>query len=180
MFQSLEPVFNGSLTRLPRSKELLCPGTLVFFEVPGLNSDSDAKQLGRILQCGNSSNNFVTINIFQPPVPEENISALSNSRLEGTVQVIQTSRTVDVDPRNIIEVSFMIPYVKLLDDSNLLEVSGMELVRVLRGRIHNGRFEEIFTPSFPSSYDEFHEHYHLHDDVCHTKWIEVVFVSWCD
>jgi hypothetical protein len=129
IFTFLEPVFDGSLIRLPRTKELFC----------------------------------------QPPVLEENISLLSNLCLEGTVQVIQTSRTVDVDPRNIIEVSFVIPYIQLLDDCNLLEVSGIELVRVLHGRFHNGCFEEIFTPSFPPSYHEFHEFYHLHDDVCHTK-----------
>jgi hypothetical protein len=121
---------------------------LCFFEVPGLNSD--AKQLGRIIRCANSCNNYVTINIFQPPAPEDNIASLSHSYLEGTVQLIQTSRTVDVDPRNIIEVSFVISYVKLLDDSNFLEVTGMELVRVLHGRLHSGYFKEIFTPNFPS------------------------------
>jgi hypothetical protein len=172
MFSSLEPVFDGSLTRLPRSKELLCPGTFFFFQGSGMSSDS--KQLGRIVQCTKYSNSTVTINIFQPLLPEGNINPLSHSRLEGTVQVIQTSKNNGVDPIDIIEVSFVIPYVELLDVSQFIEVSGMELVRVLHGRLHNDCFEEIFTASFPSCFDQYHNFYHLTDDVCCTKWVEVV------
>jgi hypothetical protein len=167
IFSSLEPVFNGALTRLPRTRELLCPGTFVYFS----DCNSDEKQVGRIIRCGSTN---VTINIFQPPALQDNIASLSHSYLEGTVQVVQTVKTVDVDPRNILEVSFVIPYVQLSDVNQYLEVSGMELVRVLRGRLHNGCFQEIFTPSFPSSYEQFHEFYHLHDDVSRTKWEEVV------
>ena len=50
----------------------------------------------------------------------------------------------------------MVSYVDLLDDCQLMDVSGMELVLVLRGRLHNGCFEEVFFPSFYSSYEQFH------------------------
>jgi hypothetical protein len=86
-----------------------------------------------------------------PPVLEDNIASLSHSFLEGTVQVVQTSRTVHLDPRDILEVSFVIPYVELSDDNKFLEVFGTEFVRVLCGRLHNGCFDEFFTPSFLSS-----------------------------
>jgi hypothetical protein len=125
MFSLLEPVFDGSLTRLPRSKELLCPGIFFFFQGSAMSSDS--KHLSQIVQCTNSSNSTVTINIFQPLLPEGNINPLSHSRLEGTVQVIQTSKNNGVDPIDMVEVSFLIPYVELLDDSQFIEVSGMEL-----------------------------------------------------
>jgi hypothetical protein len=126
MFSLLEPVFDGSLTRLPRSKELLCPGIFFFFQGSAMSSDS--KHLSQIVQCTNSSNSTVTINIFQPLLPEGNSNPLmSHMHMEGTVQVIQTSRTVDVDPIDMVEVSFLIPYVELLDDSQFIEVSGMEL-----------------------------------------------------
>jgi hypothetical protein len=68
----------------------------------------------------------------------------------------------------------VIPYMQLLDDCHLLEVSGMELVRVLHGRLCNGRFEEICTPTFPSSCNQFFNFYHLNDDVSRNKWVEVV------
>lgn len=54
--------------------------------------------------------------MFQPPLLEESINPLSHLCLEGPVQVIQTSKTVDVNPINSIEVSFLMPYVELLDD----------------------------------------------------------------
>jgi len=42
VFSTLEPVFDGSFIRLPTSRELLCPGTFVFFM-----GNKDKKQLGR-------------------------------------------------------------------------------------------------------------------------------------
>jgi hypothetical protein len=68
----------------------------------------------------------------------------------------------------------VVSYVDLLDDCQLMDVSGMELVLVLRGRLHNGCFEEVFFPSFYSSYEQFQNFYHLRDDNCYTKWVEVV------
>ena len=134
MFTSLEPIFDGSFTRLPTSKELVCPGTFVFVLPPDLNPE--AKLLGRIIRSGqNSSSGTIRINLFQPPSTEDNIPSLNLSCLTETVQVVQTTYIVDVPPANIVEVSFVIPYPQLLDDSNMLEVSGMKLVRVLRGRI---------------------------------------------
>jgi hypothetical protein len=173
MFTSLEPIFDGSFTRLPTSKELVCPGTFVFVLPPDLNPE--AKLLGRIIRSGqNSSSGTIRINLFQPPSTEDNIPSLNLSCLTETVQVVQTTYIVDVHPANIVEVSFVIPYPQLLDDSNMLEVSGMKLVRVLRGRISEGGFKEYFTPSFPSSYDEFHSFYCTFDDVAYRKWVEVV------
>jgi hypothetical protein len=153
MFTSLEPIFDGSFTRLPTSKELVCPGTLfVYFLTPNLNGD--ASQLGRIIRSrGNGDSATAPINLFQPSVSEDNIPLLNLSCLTETVQVIETTIIVHVHPANILEVLFVIPYVQFLEDYNLLEVSEMKLVRVLCGMICNGRFEECFTPSFPSSYE---------------------------
>jgi hypothetical protein len=81
---------------------------------------------------------------------------------------------VCIDPANIIKVSFVIPNPQIFDDSNLLEVSGSELVRALHGRISNGCFDESFTPTFPSSYGHFHRFYTIHEDVAYRKWVEVV------
>jgi hypothetical protein len=50
----------------------------------------------------------------------------------------------------------------------------MELVRVLRGRISNGCFDESYTPTFPSSYEHFHRFYTIYEDVACRKWVEVV------
>lgn len=168
-FASLEPVFDGCLTRVPGTKELLCPGTFIFFDVQC--SSGETKQLGRIIRSGSAT---VSINVFRPPLPEDNIPLLTYSRLQDTVQVIQTTDTIDIDPAAIVAVSFVIPYMQILDDCHLLEVSGMELVRVLRGRISHGRFEDYCTPTFPSSYNLFFQYYHLNDDVSRTKWVEVV------
>jgi hypothetical protein len=76
MFFSLEPVFDGSLTRIPRTKELLCPGTFIFFD--GQCSNGDTRLLGRIIWSGNPT---VSINIFRPPLPADNIALLTYSRL---------------------------------------------------------------------------------------------------
>jgi hypothetical protein len=134
MFTSFEPIFDGSFTRLPTSKELVCPGTFVFFLTP--DKDPLAKQLGRIVRSGHDTGSGnIPINVFQPPALKDNIPPLNLSCLAETVQVIQTMTIVHIEPSHILEVSFVIPYLQLLDDINLLEVSGMKLVRVLRGRI---------------------------------------------
>ena len=137
----------------------------------GQYSNGDTQHLGQIIRSGNPT---VSINLFRPPLPEDNIALLTYSRLQDTIQVIQTTKIVDIDADDIFEVSFVIPYVQLLDDCHLLEVSGMELVRVLHERLCNGCFEEIGTPTFPSNYDQFYDFYHLNDDVSCNKWVEVV------
>ena len=172
MFSMLEPIFDGSLIWLPTSRELLCPGTFIFFCTAG--QSIDAKQLGRIMRCGDAGNGTVAVNIFQPPSSEDLIPSLNHSCLFDMIQVLQTTKIVRVDPCDIVEVGFVIPYVQILDDCHGLEVSGMELVRVLRGRIYNGCFEECFTPAFPSSYEEFHSYYTIYDDLAYRKWVEVV------
>ncbi len=135
----------------------------------GQYSNGDTQHLGQIIRSGNPT---VSINLFRPPLPEDNIALLTYSRLQDTIQVIQTTKIVDIDADAIFEVSFVIPYVQLLDDCHLLEVSGMELVRVLHERLCNGCFEEICTPTFPSNYDQFYDFYHLNDDVSCNKWVE--------
>jgi len=56
----------------------------------------------------------------------------------------------------------------------MLKVSGMKLVRVLHGRVHNSRFEEVYTPSFPSNYKLFFHYYHLNNDLGYKIWSKVV------
>jgi hypothetical protein len=73
------------------------------------------------------------------------------------MQAVQTTEVAEVHPNHINDVSFVIPYMSVMDDSHMLEVSGMELVRVLHGRVQNSMFEEVFTPSFPSNYDSWHK-----------------------
>jgi len=126
------------------------------------------------MRCGDAGNGTVAVNIFQPPSSEDLIPSLNHSCLFETIQVLQTTEIVRVEPCDIVEVGFVIPYVQILDDCHGLEVSGMELVRVLHGRIYNGYFEECFTPAFPSSYEEFHSYYTIYDDLAYRKWVEVV------
>jgi hypothetical protein len=139
------------------------------------DKDPSAKQLGRIVRSGqDTGNGNIPINVFQPPALDDNIPLLNLSCLAEAVQVIQTTTIVHIQPCHILEVSFVILYPQLLDDSSLLGVSGMKLVRVLRGRMSRGCFEEHFTPSFPSSYEQFHNFYCPFDDVAYHKWVEVV------
>lgn len=105
--------------------------------------------LGHIMRSSTSSNDCTSINIFRPPLPEENINSLAISCLFELVQVVQTTEVAEVRPSQIIDVSFVIPYMTILDDSNMLEVTGMELVRVLRCRVQNGIFEEVLCIVFP-------------------------------
>lgn len=106
-------------------------------------------QLGRIISIS-STGTEASINIFRPPLPEERVDHSTHSYLEDTIEVLQTTTTVVVSHDCIVEVSFVIPYTTILNEENVLEISGMELVRVLRGRIRmDGQLEEVFTPSFP-------------------------------
>jgi hypothetical protein len=148
------------------------PWDIYFFCTTG--QSIDAKQLGHIMRCGDAGNGTVAVNIFQPPSSKDLIPSLNHSCLFETIQVLQTTKIVRVDPCDIVEVRFVIPYVQILDDCHGLEVSGMELVQVLRGRIYNDCFEECFTPAFPSSYKEFHSYYTIYDDLAYRKWVEVV------
>ena len=125
--------------------------------------------LGHIMRSSTSSNDCTSINIFRPPLPEENINSLAISCLFELVQVVQTTEVAEVRPSQIIDVSFVIPYMTILDDSNMLEVTGMELVRVLWGRVQNGIFEEVFMHSFPSYYEMFYECYHPNDGISYRK-----------
>ena len=125
--------------------------------------------LGHIMRSSTSSNDCTSINIFRPPLPEENINSLAISCLFELVQVVQTTEVAEVRPSQIIDVSFVIPYMTILDDSNMLEVTGMELVRVLWGRVQNGIFEEVFMHSFPSYYEMFSECYHPNDGISYRK-----------
>jgi hypothetical protein len=174
MFRVLEPIFDGSLTRLPRSKELVCPGTFVFF-LPS-EEDPETKQLGRIIRSAAAGSAAVAINLYKTlSSSDTSIPSLTASCFTGTIQVVQTTEMIYVNPASILEVSFVFPYVKLLDDSNLLEVSGMDLVRILRGRIcQDDIFEECFTPSFPSTYEQFYRYYGIWDDLGYRKWSEVI------
>jgi hypothetical protein len=173
MLNLLEPIFDGSLIRLPRSKELLCPGTFVLFSHPGVDG-GDLIDVGRIMRSSKSSDDRVTINIFRPPLPEEQIQSLTHTCLYELMQVVQTTEVVEIPPIHIIDVSFLFSYLSIMDDSNMLKVSGMKLVRVLRGRVHNSRFEEVFTPSFPLNYESFFHCYHLNDDLGYKRWSEVI------
>ena len=174
MFHLLEPVFDGSLIRLPRSKELICPGTFVFYSRALGEDGGDSIDVGRIMRSPESTNGSISLNIFRPPLPEEQIRPLHHSTLSDVIEVVQTTEVVELYPCNIIDVAFVFPCGSIMDHSNMLEVSGMELVRVLRGRVHENIFEEVFPPSFPSSYDSFFQSYHANDDLCYRKWSEVV------
>jgi hypothetical protein len=73
MLNLLEPIFDGSLIRLPRSKELLCPGTFVLFSHPGVDG-GDLIDVGRIMRSSKSSDDRVTINIFALPFQKSRFS----------------------------------------------------------------------------------------------------------
>ncbi len=165
MFNLLEPIFDGSLIRLPRSKELLCPDTFVLFSYPGVDGSDLIVDIGRIMGCSNSSNDHVSRNIFCPPLPEEQFQSLTHTCLYELMQVVQITEVVEIPPIHIIYVSFVFSYLSIMDDTNMLEVSGMKVVRVLFGRVHNSRFKEVFTPSFTSNYKSFFHCYHLNDDL---------------
>jgi hypothetical protein len=94
MFSALEPIFDGSLIRLPTTNELLCPGTFVFFSTPGLNVE--AKQMGRIIRSLDVGSCTVPVNVFQPPSSEDHIPLLNLSCLTETIQVIQTTEIARV------------------------------------------------------------------------------------
>ena len=55
-----------------------------------------------------------------------------------------------------------------------VEVSGMEFVRVLRGRIVNGELEAVCVKSFPSEYDGFLEVYSMRDDIANSLWNDII------
>jgi len=114
-----------------------------------LDKDPLAKQLGHIVRSGHDTGSGnIPINVFQPIALEDNIPPLNSSCLAEAIQVIQTTTIVYIEASHILEVSFVIPYPQLLDDSSLLEVSGRKQVRVLSGRISRGCFEEQFSPLF--------------------------------
>jgi len=152
----------------------MCPGTFVFYSRALGEDGGDSVDVGQIMRSTKCLNGFISLNIFRPPLPEEQIRPLTHSCLSDVIQVIQTTEVIELDPSNIIDVAFVFPCVSVMDSSNMLEVSGMELVRVLHGRVHDDMFEEVFTPSFPSSYDSFFQCYHANNNLCYRKWSEVV------
>jgi hypothetical protein len=152
----------------------MCPGTFVFYSHALGEDGGDSVDVGRIMRSTKCLNGFIGLNIFRPHLPEEQIHPLTHSCLSDVIQVVQTTEVVELDPSNIIDVAFVFPCVSVMDSSNMLEVSGMELVQVLHGRVHDDMFEEVFMPSFPSSYDSFFQCYPANDDLCYRKWSEVI------
>ena len=59
-----------------------------------------------------------------------------------------------------------------------VEVSGMELVRVLCGHIVNGELEAVCVKSFPSEYDGLLEVYSMHDDIANSLWNNIIIGCW--
>jgi len=148
LFGSLEPCFDGNIIRLPSTKQIACPGSFVFFD--GVNC---SKQLGRVVSVHGA--NHVKINIFRPHCSEDNIGPLRSSMLWQSTEIIQTTDVVTVPDKAIIGFCFVFCFKAILDEEKGFEACGMEMVRVLRGRIFEGEMEEIFALPFPSCYPSF-------------------------
>ena len=82
LYNGVEPIFDGSFTRLPISKDIICPGTFVLFSEGG-----GCGAVGRIIAVTSPAAGKVSINVFRPPCPEENVVPLQHSYLHNTIEV---------------------------------------------------------------------------------------------
>jgi len=90
MFQLLEPIFDGSLISLPEIKSYCALEPLCVFFRAGENV-GDLFDLGRIMRSPKSSDGCVSINIFRPPFPEEQIQPLTHSSFYELIQIVQST-----------------------------------------------------------------------------------------
>ena len=79
-YHEVEPIFDGSLIKIPFFKDHICPGTFVLF-----SSDDASDNIGRIIT--NTPTGDVRVNVFCAPHPEDNVRILGHSYLEGTSEV---------------------------------------------------------------------------------------------
>ena len=81
LYNGVEPIFDGSFTRLPISKDIVCPGTFVLF------SEGGGCAVGQIVAVSGPAVGKVSINVFCPPHPEENVVPLQHSYLHNMIEV---------------------------------------------------------------------------------------------
>ena len=79
-YHDVEPIFDGSLIRLPFFKDHICPMSFVLF-----SSDDACDNIGQIITCTPTGD--VRVNVFHAPHPKDNVSILGHSYLEGTSEV---------------------------------------------------------------------------------------------
>jgi len=81
LYNDVEPIFDGSFTRLPISKGIVCLGTFVLF------SEGGGCVVGQIIVVNSPAAGEVRINVFCPPHPKENIVPLQHSYPQNTIEV---------------------------------------------------------------------------------------------
>ena len=87
LYNGVEPVFDGRFIRLSFSKDIVCPGTFVFFSQCDVVGAGVGQAVGRIIRANHPTASEVHVNVFRPPCPDENIAPLQQSYIQGTIEV---------------------------------------------------------------------------------------------
>ena len=90
-------------------------------------------------------------------------------------KIVQSLIIINIGADWLIRFCFVFPHMAITH--NGVDVSGMELVRVLCGHSVHGELGAVCMKLFPSQYNPFLETYGVQDDITHSFWINVIV--WC-
>jgi hypothetical protein len=165
VYSALEPTFDGSLVYISALKDSLCPGSFVFY----VGGDGDVN-VGRIICQAHPS--AVKLNLFRSTLPEDSIAALMHVFTPGCSEVIQTAAMAVISEKAVCGCCFVFSDVDVM--MNGVEVTGMRLVRLLRGWETAIGVEAVFVSSFPCQCLGFFDIYTIRSDLCYVIWHDVI------
>ncbi len=161
-FSQLNPLFDGSIIYLSALNESVCPGTFIFYCI------NDEVAVGRILMS--SAPGEVKINLFGSSVPDDKVNHLVNPFANDCIEILQTENTAIISANAVCGFCFVVSEFDIVHSG--VEVAGMQLVWMLRGRVSHNGSKSVFVPSFPCQCASFFDWY--------TKRADISFASWHD
>jgi hypothetical protein len=164
LYFSLEPNFNGTLIFISALKDALCPGSFVLYSRDGEGA------VGRIIS--QPAPGEVKINLFRSPVPGDNLTELTHPFADGCNEIVQTTEARVISVNAVYGLCFVFSDIDVLQKG--VEVAGMRLVWLLRGRANENGVEAVFVPSFPCQCSGYFDFYTMRADVCHALWFDVI------
>ncbi len=114
----------------------------------------------------------VKLNLFQPPVPGDNLAQLSHHFVDGYTEILQTTVTAVIPEYAVCGCCFVFSDIDVM--LNGVEVAGMRLVRLLRGRATENGAKAVYAPSFPCRCSGFYDFHLMQSDACYILWYDVV------